>query len=331
LFLSHPILTSRAKAAKGGMCVKRQQAFTLIELLVVISIIALLAAILMPAIAGARRQAKAVLCQMNLKQWGTLFALWTENGGTVTPDQSQGVDADVPQGYFMPGWVGHGWVTKPDWTWFGALKKVLQSTPGRNPVDFNEMRICPMADKPGPPFGNGRWLANAAWYIHDGKLVQPDETDWGYELGEYGSYGNNRYIYNTPPLKMKGRRAGVRPTDDLWHNPDWMGRNWKTVMVSGGANIPVIADATWVGGNPDEKDTPYGAGPGDMGMFMIDRHDGAINILFMDWSVRRIRLKCLWSLKWHRLFNTCNSWTPCGGVKQDDWPANWQQLPNCDE
>lgn len=60
----------------------KRRGFTLIELLVVIAIIALLMAIMMPALAQVRKQAKKIVCQANLRQWGTLFLLYTsDNNG----------------------------------------------------------------------------------------------------------------------------------------------------------------------------------------------------------------------------------------------------------
>jgi prepilin-type N-terminal cleavage/methylation domain-containing protein len=47
---------------------RRKEGFTLIELLVVISIIALLMALLLPALELAKSQAKTVICQSNLQQ-----------------------------------------------------------------------------------------------------------------------------------------------------------------------------------------------------------------------------------------------------------------------
>jgi prepilin-type processing-associated H-X9-DG protein len=57
-----------------------------------------------------------------------------------------------------------------------------------------------------------------------------------------------------------------------------------------------------------------------MGYFCQNRHDGYVNSLFLDWSVRKIGLKQLWTLKWHRDFDTCGQWTTAGGVQPEDWP-----------
>jgi prepilin-type N-terminal cleavage/methylation domain-containing protein len=54
----------------------RPRGFTLIEILVVVAIIALLIAILLPSLAGARGQAKKAVCMSNLHQFGIAFGLY---------------------------------------------------------------------------------------------------------------------------------------------------------------------------------------------------------------------------------------------------------------
>lgn len=66
---------------------KKGRAFTLIELLVAIALIAILAALLLPALHRARTKAKSAFCLSNLRQWGVATHLYAVECNDFLPPE----------------------------------------------------------------------------------------------------------------------------------------------------------------------------------------------------------------------------------------------------
>jgi len=266
--------------------VRVRKGFTLIELLVVIAIIALLMSILMPALKRVKDQARTVGCLANLKQWGFICAMYTEdNDGKFW----SGVDE---QGYYWP------------WQLEERYKDWKQ----------NKIWFCPTATKPIiDEHGNEAPTLNIfnAWGIYRG-------NEGGYRAGINGiagSYGINGYVLTIP---VNGIFEGGRAAADGWRTPN----------VAGAANVPLFVDALRFDLWPLATNTPadneiaaWATGPGNnMARCCINRHNGYVGCLFLDYAVRKVGLKELWTLKWHKSFNTTGPWTSASGVQSSDWP-----------
>jgi len=272
----------------------QRKGFTLIELLVVIAIIALLAAILMPALSRARKQARATACKVNLHQWAQIWAMYCHDN----------------DGYFCR---ESNYVNWPRGNWIEALRPMYQTKSG--------ILICPMAKKRRDTGGTN--LANYGGPFRTYVMGTGGRED----RREEASYGANCWIYAARPgqSKIQGRPV------------EW---NWKTADVKGANNIPVFADTMWRGGGPfydggsaqsnrirpPQYDGEWVSASGEMMHFCINRHHETTNHLFMDWSVRKVGLKELWTLKWHREFNIHGPWTRAGGIQSMDWPEWMRQF-----
>ncbi len=260
---------------------RRKNGFTLIELLVVIAIIAVLMAILTPVLNEVRNQAKGAVCIAHLRQFSLMFAMYTD-------------DYD---GYFNKGWdVGEVGL------WPNALRPYYK--------DNEKILLCPMATKLLSRHGLGPY---ASW---DRDIDVPG----GGSMLVVSSYTINSWTnYMT---KDRGSSAGTRKKEWFWKN---------TQGVTSANYIPVFGDGTWndawpwPGDNPPAFDGEFGGAgsPGssdEMKHFCIGRHGAFIQMLFMDWSARKVGLKELWTLKWHKEFETAGPWTKAGGCTPDKWP-----------
>jgi prepilin-type N-terminal cleavage/methylation domain-containing protein len=277
---------------EGGYMYK-SRGFTLIELLVVIAIIALLMAILMPALSRVKRQARSVTCLALLKQWGTIWSMYCDDNN----------------GYFSNGVIrGAGWHRGE---WVIGLRYLYRTK--------TNILQCPSAKKRRPDGSEWGNTYNTYWMPVGG-------NDSGSLGGEEPSFGGSNWIYNPNPgvNAIQGRPA------------DW---NWRNKDVAGSNYIPIFADAMWRGGGPCYRTNENGSlspnfnritpaqydgqwiGYGnEMMHFAINRHETGTNVLFMDFTARKVGLKELWKLKWHRKFPINGPWTAAGGVQPSDWP-----------
>ena len=114
--------------------VRRRNGFTLIELLVVIAIIAILMALLVPAVQKVRSSAARAQCCNNLRQMGVAFHNY------------YGTRKKFPPGYTATGpYVDGGTDTTPGWAWGTYLLPYLEQAELFNQFDLTK----PVQNYPG--------------------------------------------------------------------------------------------------------------------------------------------------------------------------------------
>lgn len=101
---------------------RRHAGWTIIELMVVISIISILAALLLPALARARERARRTVCAENLRQMGLAFKMFAgEHGGYYPPGSANDywgdptISANPDAQLIRNNFIFHSWAIYPDY------------------------------------------------------------------------------------------------------------------------------------------------------------------------------------------------------------------------
>ncbi len=82
-----PLYPCRPRWSVGKVSRGDVPAFTLVELLVVLSVLAILASLLLPALRKARTQVQGTVCLNNLKQWGVATLLYAADNDDYLPPE----------------------------------------------------------------------------------------------------------------------------------------------------------------------------------------------------------------------------------------------------
>ena len=283
---------SRPRLTVSLTDIPKRRGFTLVELLVVIAVIAVLAALLLPALASSKIRAQQTSCLSNVKQLALAGLMY------LNDNSQRGFPFNGP--------------TLPNYDPNSALEWPYALT---NYGATDGVRVCPSTRVPQPPTLNVPGAADLAWVI--GGI-----TDYPYTPPIFGSYGQNGWLTDfitSQPPSVDGNGFGGSK------HPQFMFPKLSSVQKS--SKTPFFFDQNYEMTCPLESDSPasdlYSGDPPNtfahdgLGCCTILRHGGrtagssvpytsgqplpgGINMGLADGHAEFSKLNHLWNYSWHR-------------------------------
>jgi len=245
---------------------KQRRAFTLIELLVVITIIAILAALLLPALSSAKRRALTVQCLNNVRQLTIASAIYASDTGKIAK-------------YDFVNNAGSLWMGMEN---YGTLRNIL---------------VCPMTHPPPPDAVDiYRGAADLTWDWKDNDSSYVGSYAFNGWLYDQASYGGRDH-----PEFMISREAKIQHPSQT---PVFLDSIWVDLWPL--ETDPPSEDlyyGTWEnGGMPRCTIARHGTSNPAKAPRVFDtsqRLPGALNIGMADGHVELVKLENLWQCYWH--------------------------------
>jgi prepilin-type N-terminal cleavage/methylation domain-containing protein/prepilin-type processing-associated H-X9-DG protein len=249
----------------------KRRGFTLIELLVVVAIIALLIAILLPALGRARSLANTTRCLANVRGMGSATNLYVSDWGRMFV-----LSAD------------------PAYSWTQLLQNGGSSGYGATA----KLRVCPEALNPVANTDNTVGNAHAAWYgaTFAGTTLQ-------------GSYGMNGWLYSARDEQgadLALLDSTFTPVGKT--TATVMSSFYNAELARRESTVPVFADCNWrhiwafptdtPPANTETNGPPTSSTPHPIQRIVMNRHRSAINIGYLDGHAATTPLKELWLQNW---------------------------------
>jgi prepilin-type N-terminal cleavage/methylation domain-containing protein/prepilin-type processing-associated H-X9-DG protein len=267
----------------------RRRGFTLIELLVVIAIIALLMALLLPAVQKVREAANRMICGNNLKQIGLSFHMY-HNDQSFLPDAGSYDSGNPP-------------TNRKDWGWaYQILPYIEQDHLFRNTnntfVRRSVIRIyyCPSRRKAIIYNGDAKtdYAGNGATRVTsdgvDGMVIKARGSLNSFNLkpgnlsGGFVQDGTSNTILVSEKLVNHPTMGGSSNPDDWSDNESWAGPGYPDGDIMRGCRrisgrwMTPIKDTNELAPADPELLYRFGA-----------MHPTGVNALFTDGSVRMVR------------------------------------------